>query len=108
MKNLALSLKTVYKAMKDGDWDLAEARLKRNVTAQFSRLAEIVNYDGLPCYGLEDDDDYEDEDDEEEDERDKGDGKDGKNTKMLGELQYKDADNSTSGSSDNDSSNGSS
>ena len=69
MKNLVLSLETVHKAMKDEDWDLAKARLKRNVTTQFSRLAEIVNYDGLPCYELEDDDDYDDDNDEEDNER---------------------------------------
>ena len=106
MKNLATSLEMVHKAMRDQTWDLAEARLKRNVTAEFSKLAGIVNYDGLPRYRSEDDN-YK-EDDNEDDEGEDGDYKDGKNTKMPGKLQYNDTDDSSSGSSNDDSSNGSS
>ena len=72
MKKLATSLEMLHKAVKEEIWDLYEARLRKNVTGQFSKIAEIVNYDGCPCYRSEDDND------EEDDKGDEGDDTEGK------------------------------
>ena len=67
MKNLASSLEMLYKAIHNGDLDAADTRLKEDVTQQFKKIAEIVNYAGRPCYGTEEDNEEEDDDEEEED-----------------------------------------
>ena len=99
MKKLATSLEVLHKAIEEEDWDQAKARLRKDVTGQFIKIAEIVNYDGRPCYGSEDDND------EEDDEGDKGDDEEGKmevdvqsnkNTKMPGELEDTDSNDNSS------------
>ena len=67
MKNLVSSLEMLYKAINNGYLEAADTRLKEDVTQQFEKIAEIVNYAGRPCYGTEEDNEEEDDDEDEKD-----------------------------------------
>ena len=108
LNNLALSFEELHRAMKNEDWELAKAKLKRHVTKRYIKIAEMVDYEKLPHYASEYEDDNEVDDDREYEEEDDEDSQDSKNTKKSEEFKDNDPDDSTNSNSDNDSSSGSS
>ena len=111
LKKLAKSLEMLHKAIKNEELDEADTRLRQDVDAQFVKIAEIVNYDGRPCYGSEDEDEENDieEDDEEEDRGSIMDVDDQSNDNTTsGKSGQEESEESSSSSSDNNSASGSS
>ncbi len=110
MKNLASSLEMLYKAIHNGDLDAADTRLKEDVTQQFEKIAEIVNYAGRPCYGTEEDNEEEDDDEEEEDDKEgqmEMDGQSKDDTKIPEHREHSKSDDSKSRRDEDSSSNSS-
>ncbi len=61
MKKLATSLESLHEALEDRKWRVADDRLRKDVTGQFTKIADMVGYAGHPSNGSDDKSDEEDD-----------------------------------------------